>query len=51
MLVTADVSKGKGEEEITSANKECLMVTTVRGNLEGYTRHEVEKAQDARRLQ
>ncbi len=43
MLVTADVSKGK--------NDECMMVTTVRGNLEGYTRHEIEKAQKARRLQ
>ena len=35
MLVTADVYKGKNEEEIESANKECMMVTTVRGNLEG----------------
>jgi hypothetical protein len=28
-----------------------MMVTTVRGNLEGYTRHEIEKAKEARRLQ
>jgi hypothetical protein len=51
MLVTADVSKGKDKEEIESANKECMMVTMVRGNLKGYTRYEIEKAQEARRLQ
>jgi hypothetical protein len=51
MLVTANVSKGKDEEEIESANKECMMVTTVWGNLEGYTRHEIKKAHNARRLQ
>ena len=51
MLVTADVSKEKDEEEIESANEECMMVTTVRGNLEGHTRHEIEKANEARRLQ
>jgi hypothetical protein len=28
-----------------------MMVTTVRGNLEGYSRHEIEKAKEARRLQ
>ncbi len=28
-----------------------MMITTVRGNLEGYTRHKIEKAHDARRLQ
>jgi len=28
-----------------------MMVTTVWGNLEGYTRHEIEKAKAARRLQ
>ncbi len=51
MLVTANVSKGKDEEEIESANKECMMATSVWGNLEGYTRHKIEKAQEARRLQ
>ena len=43
MLVTADVSEEK--------NEECMMVTTVRGNLEGHTRHEIGKANEARRLQ
>ncbi len=47
MLVTADASKGKDKEEIESVNKECMMVTTVRGNLEGHTRHEIEKAHEA----
>jgi len=51
MLVTADVSKEKGKEEIESANEECMMVTMVQGNLEGHTRHEIEKANKARRLQ
>ena len=48
MLVTANMSKGEDVKEIESANKECMMVTTVWGNLEGYTRHEIETAQEAR---
>jgi hypothetical protein len=51
MLVTADMSKGKDDKEIESANKACMMVNTVWGNLKGYTRHKIEKAQEARRLQ
>jgi len=39
MLVTADMSGGEDDNDIESATKECMMVTTVRGNLEGYTRH------------
>jgi hypothetical protein len=44
MLATTDMSGGEDD-------KECMMVTTVRGNFEGYTRHEIKKAQEARRLQ
>ncbi len=51
MLVTVDVPEEKDKEEIESVNEECMMVTTVRGNLEGHTRHEVGKANEARRLQ
>ncbi len=39
MLVTADMSGGEDDKDIESATKECMMVTTVWGNLEGYTRH------------
>jgi hypothetical protein len=51
MLVTADMSEEGYDKEVESATKECMMVTMVWGNLEGYTRHEIEKAQEARRLQ
>ena len=51
MLVTANMSKGEDDEEIERANKEHIMVTTVWGNLESCTRHKIEKAQEARRLQ
>ena len=51
MLVTADMSEEEYDKEAESVTKECMMVTTVRGNLEGYTRHEIEKAKEARRLQ
>jgi hypothetical protein len=52
MLVAADISEEEEyDREAKSATKECMMVTTVRGNLEGYTRHEIEKAKEARRLQ
>jgi hypothetical protein len=51
MLVTADISEEEYDKEAESATEECMMVTTVRGNLEGYTRHEIEKAKEARRLQ
>jgi hypothetical protein len=51
MLVTADIPGGEDDKEIESATKECMMVTMVWVNLEGYTRHEIEKAQEARRLQ
>ena len=50
MLVTADISV-KEDKEGENVTKECMMVTTVRGNLEGYTRHEIGKAKEARRLQ
>jgi len=49
--VTADISEEEYDNEIESATKECITVTMVRGNLEGYTRHEIEKAKEARRLQ
>jgi hypothetical protein len=32
-------------------SNECVLVNTVQGNFKGYTRHEIEKAQEARRLQ
>jgi hypothetical protein len=53
MLVTADISKEeeKYDKEGENATKECMVVTTIRGNLEGYTRHEIGKAKEARRLQ
>jgi len=53
MLVTADMSEEeeKYDKEDESVTKECMMVTTVRGNLEGYTRHEIGKAKETRRLQ
>jgi hypothetical protein len=51
MLVTANIFEEKYDREAESATKECMMVTTVRGNLEGYTRHEIEKAKEAQRLQ
>jgi hypothetical protein len=37
----------------TEENKsnEYMLVNTVRGNFEGYTRHKIKKAQEARRLQ
>jgi hypothetical protein len=50
MLVTANISEEEYVKEAESATKECMMVTTVQGNLEGYTRHESEKAKEARRL-
>ena len=50
MLVTADISEEDYDKETESVTKECMMVTTVWGNLEGYTRHEIEKAKEARRL-
>jgi hypothetical protein len=51
MLVTADMSEEEYDKEAESVTKECMMVTTVRGNLKGYTRHKIEKAKEARRLQ
>jgi hypothetical protein len=35
----------------TSSDKGFLMVNTVRANFEGYTKHNIEKLQEARRLQ
>jgi hypothetical protein len=35
----------------TSSDEEFVMVNTVRGNFEGYTMHNIKKAQEARRLQ
>jgi len=53
MLVTANISEEEYDKEAESVTKECMMVTTVRGNLEGYTRHRIriEKSKEARRLQ
>jgi hypothetical protein len=38
------------ETEENKSNK-CVLVNTVQGNFEGYTRHEIKKAQEAKRLQ
>ena len=35
----------------TSSDEGFVMVNTVRANFEGYTKHKIEKAQDARCLQ
>ena len=51
MLVTADMSEEEYDKEAESVTKECMMVNTVRGNLEGYTRYRIEKAKEARRRQ
>ena len=50
MLVTANISEEEYDKEVESATMECMMVTTVWENLEGYTRHKIEKAKEARRL-
>jgi len=51
MLVTAGISEEEYDKEVESATMECMMVTTVWENLKGYTRHKIEKAKEARRLQ
>ncbi len=51
MLVTADISKEEYDKEAESVTKECMMVTTVWGNLKGYTWHDIKKAKEPRRLQ
>jgi hypothetical protein len=39
------------DDETTSSDEEFVMVNTVKGNFEGYTKHELKKAQEARCLQ
>ncbi len=39
------------DNKMTSSDEQFVMVNTVRGNLEGYTKHDIKKAQEARRLQ
>ncbi len=39
------------DNETTSSDEGFVMVNTVRANFEGYTKHNIEKAQEARRLQ
>ncbi len=34
-----------------NSNIEMILVNTVRGNLEGYTRHDIERAKEARCIQ
>ncbi len=51
MFVTADMPEEEDDKEVENATKEYVMINTVQGNLEGYTRHKIEKAQQARRLQ
>ncbi len=38
-------------EEMKDSNKEYVLMSTVRGNFKGYTRHNIKKARKARRLQ
>ncbi len=51
MFVTADTPEEEDNEEVENATEEYVMINTVQGNLEGYTRHKIEKAQQARSLQ
>ncbi len=52
MLVTAEGIKEESEYEDRNIPKDnCVMVTTVHKNFEGYTKHNVKKAPEARRLQ
>ncbi len=51
MFVTADMPEEEDDEEVENATKEYVMINTVRGNLKGYMRHEIKKAQQARRVQ
>ncbi len=51
MFVTADTPEEEDDEEVEDATKEYVMINTVQGNCKGYMRHEIKKAQQARRLQ
>jgi hypothetical protein len=51
MFVTADTPEEEDNKEVENATKEYVMINTVRGNLEHYTRQEIKKAQQARKLQ
>jgi hypothetical protein len=39
------------EETEKNKSNEYMLVNTVRGNFEGYTRHDIKQVQEARRLQ
>ncbi len=39
------------DDKTTSSDEGFVMVNTVRGNFEGYNKHDVKKVQEARRLQ
>jgi hypothetical protein len=39
------------DNETTSSDEQFVMVNTVTGNFEGYTKHDIKKTQEARRLQ
>jgi hypothetical protein len=39
------------DDETTSSDEQFVMANTVRGNFEGYTKHDIKKVQEARRLQ
>ena len=59
MLVTAEAIKDESENKDQPKHKEyesieendCMMVNMVQKNFEGYTKHDVKKAQEARHLQ
>ncbi len=39
------------DDKTTSSDEQFVMVNTVRGNFEGYTKHDIKKVQEASRLQ
>ncbi len=48
MFVTASTPEEEDNKEVENATEEYVMINTVCGNLKGYTRHEIKKAQQAR---
>jgi hypothetical protein len=41
----------EADNEMASSDEQFMMVNTLRDNFEGYTKHDIKKAQEARRLQ
>ena len=54
LLVTAshdEMNKNVGEDNALNDDDNVMMVSNVRDNFEGFTKHEIKMAQEARRLQ